>query len=163
VKRYIPFIVLIGFFIYLQSSPLSQHVTLKGVSPDFLLITISLAAFLLGPNRGMVIGFLTGLIVDIIGGGLLGISAFAYTVVGYLVGLVGQKVFGNSVVITISLLFTVTLIKAAILGMLAVIFLQPGYFGFFARGRIFLEAVLNSVITPLLFLIISTVERKITE
>jgi rod shape-determining protein MreD len=161
VKKYIVFIVLIVGFMFLQSSTLYDKVSIRGVTPDFLLITISLSAFFLGPVPGQIIGFVTGFILDIIQPvGLLGLSAFSYTLIGYGVGIIGQKVYGNSVLITITLMFIVTLLKAAVLSMLAAIFLKAGYFGYFVQGRIFLEAVLNSVITPLLFLIIGRVERE---
>jgi rod shape-determining protein MreD len=136
-------------------------VVLRGVSPDFLLVAICLAAFILGPIPGQIIGFIVGLIIDIISGGLLGISAFTFSIVGYGVGVVGQKVYGNNILITITILFVVTLIKASILSMLAAIFLEPGYFGYFSQGKIFLEAVLNSLVAPILFIIITKIEGRV--
>ncbi len=164
VKKYIIFIVLIAAFLFFQSSPFYENISLRGVTPDFLLIMISIAAFILGPNAGQIIGFITGFIVDIIPPvGLLGISAFTYTIIGYMVGIVGKKVYGNSVLLTVILLFIVTLIKALILSMLAAIFIQPKFFGYFVQGRVFLEAILNSVITPVLFIIITGIERKVAQ
>jgi rod shape-determining protein MreD len=136
-------------------------VVLRGVSPDFLLVAICLAAFILGPIPGQIIGFIVGLIIDIISGGLLGISAFTFSIIGYGVGVVGQKVYGNNILITITILFVVTLIKASILSMLAAIFLEPGYFGYFSQGKIFLEAVLNSLVAPILFIIITKIEGRV--
>jgi rod shape-determining protein MreD len=161
VKKYIIFILLIIGFIFLQSSSVYDNLSIRGVTPDFLLIVISLAAFVLGPVSGQIIGFITGFVLDIIPPvGLLGVSAFTYTIVGYGVGVLGQKVYGNSILITITFIFIVTLLKAAILSLLAAIFLEPGYFGYFAQGRIFLEAVMNSIITPILFIPIIKIERE---
>lgn len=160
-KKYIIFILLIIGFIFLQSSSIYDNLSIRGVTPDFLLIVISLAAFVLGPVSGQIIGFITGFVLDIIPPvGLLGVSAFTYTIVGYGVGVLGQKVYGNSILITITFIFIVTLLKAAILSMLAAIFLEPGYFGYFAQGEIFLEAVMNSIITPILFIPIIKIERE---
>jgi rod shape-determining protein MreD len=162
VKKYIVFIILIVGFIFLQSSGVYDKISIRGVAPDFLLITISLCAFLLGPVPGQVIGFVTGFVLDIIPPvGLLGLSAFTYTIIGYGVGIIGQKVYGSSVLITITLMFVVTIVKAAVLSLLAAIFLESGYFGYFIQGKVFLEAVLNSVITPLLLLLIGRVEREL--
>ena len=160
-KKYLIFIVLISVIVFYQSSPISSNVVVRGVSPDFLLVAISLAAFILGPIPGQIIGFIVGLIIDIISGGLLGISAFTFSIIGYGVGVVGKKVYGNNILITITILFVVTLIKASILSMLAAIFLKPGYFGYFSQGRIFLEAVFNSLIAPILFIIITKIEGRI--
>ena len=161
-KKYIIFILwIIGVFL-LQSSPLYEHIGVRGVTPDFLLIMISLAAFILGPIAGQIIGFITGFIVDIIPTvELLGLSAFAFTLIGYVIGIAGQKVYGNSVLIIITLLFVVTLVKAIVLSLFAALFLEPGYFGYFSHGKIFLEAVLNSIIAPVLLIIFTKIERKI--
>ena len=160
-KKYLIFILLISVIVFYQSSPISSNVAIRGVSPDFLLVAISLAAFILGPIPGQIIGFAVGLIIDIISGGLLGISAFTFSIIGYGVGVVGQKVYGKNILITITILFVVTLIKASILSMLAAIFLKPGYFGYFSQGRIFLEAVFNSLIAPILYIIITKIEGRI--
>lgn len=160
-KKYLIFILLISVIIFYQSSPISNHVIIKGVSPDFLLVAISLAAFILGPIPGQIMGFTVGLIIDIISGGLLGISAFTFSIIGYAVGLVGKKVYGNNILITITILFVVTLVKATVLSMLAAIFLKPGYFGYFSQGKIFLEAVLNSLIAPIMFVMIRKIEGRV--
>lgn len=160
-KKYLIFILLISVIVFYQSSPISNRVVIRGVSPDFLLVAISLAAFILGPIPGQIIGFIIGLIIDIISGGLLGISAFTFSIIGYGVGAVGQKVYGNNILITITILFVATLIKASMLSMLAAIFLKPGYFGYFSQGKIFLEAVLNSLIAPILFIMITKIEGRV--
>jgi len=164
VKKYIVFIVFIIGFIFLQSAPFYENIGIRGVSPDLLLIMVSLSALILGPLPGQVIGFITGLVIDLIPpAGLLGISAFTFTLIGYGVGVVGQKIFGNSIVLTISLLFFVTIIKAVVLSMFAALFLKPGYFGYFVQGKVFLEAVLNSLISPVLYFIITKIEAKVVK
>jgi len=162
-KKYIIFIVLIVFFIFLQSTNIYTHLNLNGVQPDFLLIIISISSFLLGPMAGQIIGFITGFIVDLIAGGLLGISTFTYTVFGYTIGLVGKKVYGNNFIMSILMLFTVTIAKALILSVIAAIFLKPGYFGYFYQGKVFLEAVINGLIAPVFFIIITRIDREVLE
>jgi len=163
VKKYIIFVIVTGFFIFFQSTSFYEGLNVKGVNPDFLLITISIAAFILGPMPGQIIGFLTGIICDILAGGLLGISAFTYTVIGYGVGIVGLKLYGRSILISTILLFIATLVKAVLLTILAAFFLRPGYFGYFSHGRIFLEAVLNCLITPPLFFIVTKIKEKVAD
>jgi len=160
VKRYIIYAIFIVFFILFQSMNLYTYISIRGVSPDFLLIGVVSVAFFVGALPGEIIGFATGFIVDIISGGLLGLSAFFYTAAGFSVGLIGEKVYGNYLLVSIITLFAATFLKAIILSMLAAIFIKPGFFGFFAQGRIFLEAVLNSVIAPLFFLFVAKTEKK---
>lgn len=162
-KRYLIFILLLSFFIFLQSTTFYSRVAVGEVSPDLLLIILSIASFILGPVAGELMGFVTGFIVDILSGGLLGISAFTYTITGYGVGLVGEKIFGSSIIFSVILLFAVTLLKAIIFTILAAIFLKPGYFGYFSQGRVFLEAVINGLIAPVFFILITRVQKKLVE
>jgi len=163
VKRYIIFIVLLGFFVFFQSTNIYDNLTVREVTPDFLLITVSIAGFLLGPMSGQIAGFFTGLVADILSGGLLGMSAFTYTFVGYAVGMVGKLVYGRSILISTTLTFFVTLLNALLLTLLAALFLKPGYFGFFSNGRVFLEAVLNCLFALPLFFIIARFQGKVAE
>ena len=162
-KRFIVFIIFIAIAIFFQSTAFYDKISIRDVTPDFILIMVCIAAFLSGPSVGQVLGFLTGFVVDILSGGLLGLFAFTYTLMGYGIGLLGQRVYGKSALITITLLFSVTIVKAAILSMLAAVFLKPGYFGYFLKGRVFLEAVMNGLLTPILFLIITRIQKKVVE
>lgn len=162
-KRFVVFIIFIALAVFFQSTSLYDKINVKDVAPDFILIIVCIAAFLTGPVPGQVLGFATGFVVDILSGGLLGLFAFTYTLIGYAIGLIGQRIYGKSALITITILFAVTIIKAAILSMLAAIFLRPGYFGYFLKGRVFLEAVMNGFISPILFLIINGIQNRVTE
>ncbi|MFW6180914.1 MAG: rod shape-determining protein MreD [Spirochaetota bacterium] len=159
-KKYILFIVLIGFFIFLQSTIFYESVSLQGVQPDFVLIVVCVAAYILGPLPGQVIGFCAGLLIDILAGGLLGISAFAYTVIGYGVGSVASRLYRHSVFTSAIMLFFATLIKGLLLSTAGAVFLEPGYFGFFTHGRVFLEAILNCFLAPPLFFVITRLEER---
>jgi rod shape-determining protein MreD len=161
VKRYVVFIIFIVLAIFFQSTSLYDNINVRDATPDFVLIIICIAAFLTGPVPGQLLGFVTGFVIDLLSGGLLGLFAFTYTLIGYGVGLVGQRVFGKSFLITITLLFFVTLTKAAILSLFAAIFLKPGYFGYFAGGRVLLEAVMNGLIAPLFFMIINRIQSRV--
>ena len=162
-KRFVVFIIFVALAVFFQSTALYDKIGIRDTTPDFVLIIVCIAAFLSGPVPGEVLGFITGFVVDVLSGGLLGLFAFTYTLVGCGVGLLGKRVYGKSVLITITLLFAVTIIKAAILTMLAAIFLKPGYFGYFMKGRVFLEAVMNGIITPVLFVIITRIQMRVAE
>jgi rod shape-determining protein MreD len=163
VRKYVVFIILIAFSIFFQSTLFFTNINIRGVNPDFVLIILAIASFLLGPMPGQIMGFATGLVLDILSGGLLGITAFTYTVIGFGVGIVGGMVYGRNILISIILLFFVTILKAVLLSMLAAVFLESGYFGYFGQGRIFLEAVINCLLTVPIFFIIMKVKKLVTE
>ena len=57
-----------------------------GVIADFLLLVSISAGIAAGPQRGAIVGFWSGLAYDFIRPGPLGLSALAYTVIGFVVG-----------------------------------------------------------------------------
>ncbi len=161
-KKYAIFLFIIGALIVFQSTFVYNSITVRDVGPDFLMIIVVAISFFLGSVSGEIFGFITGIIADIISGGLLGLSAFTYTVIGYGVGLLGNKIYGNYYILSIFIVFVATFVKALIMAMLGSLFIKPGYFGFFTHGRIFLEAVMNGVISPLFFLIVYKIENRVT-
>ncbi|MHB8670507.1 MAG: rod shape-determining protein MreD [Acidimicrobiales bacterium] len=63
------------------------HVRVDGVAPDLMLTVAIAVAFVRGPEAGAILGFLTGLAVDLVVNTTpLGLSALAFTLVGYTVG-----------------------------------------------------------------------------
>ena len=84
---------------------LLSDLRIAGVSADLLLAVTVAAGLVGGPNSGALVGFFAGLAFDIFLTTPLGLSAFAYCLTGYLVGLVE-----NALVRTawwISILFTI--------------------------------------------------------
>jgi len=162
-RKYIIFVVILSFFIFFQSTNIYTRLNVNGVQPDFLLIGLSITAFLLGPMPGQIIGFITGFIVDLMTGGLLGISAFTYTLLGYTIGLIGKKVYGKNILMSVIILFTATILKAIVLSIIAALFMKPGFFGYFYQGRVFLESVINGLITPIFFILITKINKEVIE
>lgn len=58
----------------------------EGARPDVMILLAVVAGYLLGPERGAIIGFASGLAFDVVLSLPLGLSAFVYTIVGYSVG-----------------------------------------------------------------------------
>jgi len=162
VKKYTIYIIIIAFFIIFQSTFFYSSIKINGVTADFLLIIIVSLSFFIGPLKGEIFGFVTGFIVDIISGGLIGLSSFTYTIVGYGSGYFGSSIYSNYYIISIFIVFIATFVKAIVMSLMGAIFIKPGYFGYFSHGRIFLEAIINSILAPLFFLIISKIEEKLT-
>ena len=72
---------------YLLQSVVALHLSYTDVVPDLMLVIVISAAFMFGSNAGMVYGFMTGLWMDIVSGGNLGLAAFTCLVIGFLAGL----------------------------------------------------------------------------
>ncbi|HZJ76667.1 MAG TPA: rod shape-determining protein MreD [Oscillospiraceae bacterium] len=90
---------LIVLFNFILQSTLFQWIKIYGVVPNTSLILVISFAIYSGKNEGAVIGFFIGILQDIIFGRTIGLSALILMIVGYLVGLMDQKIFKDSLFI----------------------------------------------------------------
>lgn len=74
-----------------------------GVHPDLLLLVAVTAGIAAGASRGAQVGFVSGLLVDLMLAGTLGVSALAYAVVGFVVGAVAESLMSTSRAVSIGL------------------------------------------------------------
>lgn len=58
-----------------------------GARPDIMVLVAVMAGFVLGPERGAIVGFASGMAFDVLLSTPLGLSALVYTLVGYGVGI----------------------------------------------------------------------------
>lgn len=71
---------------YLMQSTLFNVLSLGGVGPNMLLIITAAFGFMRGHNDGMFVGFISGIILDVLFGNIIGFYALIYTVIGFLNG-----------------------------------------------------------------------------
>ena len=72
--------------LYLMQTSVFTSFALAGVVPDLLLIPVVAIAFTRGSNKGMVTGFVCGLMIDLTYSSFLGLFALMYMFIGFLTG-----------------------------------------------------------------------------
>lgn len=92
-------ISLIILFNLILQSTLFQQIEIYGVAPNTALILVISFAIYSGRNKGAVIGFFVGILQDIIFGRTIGLNALVFMIVGYLIGLMDQKIFRDNLFI----------------------------------------------------------------
>ena len=90
---------LIILFNLIFQSTLFQWVQIYGVVPNTSLILVMSFAIHNGRSRGAAIGFLVGILQDIIFGHTIGLNALVFMVIGYLIGLMDQKISKDNLLI----------------------------------------------------------------
>ena len=83
-RRIVVFIMII--VAYLLQTTLFKAISIAGIVPNILIILTSAFGFMRGKNEGMLIGFISGLLVDIFFGSILGFYALVYMFIGYVNG-----------------------------------------------------------------------------
>jgi rod shape-determining protein MreD len=88
--------LLILAVVVLQTTVFSAGLRVFGVMPDLGLVLTVAVAFYIGPERGAVFGFVSGLAVDLFLSTPLGLSALSFALVAYGVGFVEGGLVSSS-------------------------------------------------------------------
>ena len=80
-KRFFAYLLVIIILFTIQSS-MFQYAELVGVIPNLMLILIVSTAYMKGKTTGLLVGFFSGILYDIMFSNLIGLSALIYMVIG---------------------------------------------------------------------------------
>jgi rod shape-determining protein MreD len=158
--------IAIAFFATLQSTIL-QHIAILNVTPDLALLVLLLVSLRNGSMVGQFSGFFAGFVQDFISSAPLGFHSLINVVVGFLYGIFKGNFFIDKILVPVVIALTGTLLKALLSNILGWLFPSaiPSYS--FVSVRFWVEAGYNTVLSPLVFLLIGfirplfIVERKI--
>ncbi|MBU4477950.1 MAG: rod shape-determining protein MreD [Candidatus Omnitrophica bacterium] len=98
--------------------------SLGGVVPDFVLLLVIFFSLYNGRKNGMIFGLVSGLGVDILSGGIVGINCFVLGCVGLLTGLLKERVYTNHLLTRILVPLAAGIFSIAVYYLLAVRFYQ---------------------------------------
>jgi len=86
----------------LLQAGLAPHLAIGGAVPNFLLLVVVTIALVSGPNAGASVGFICGLIFDLLGGGPVGPMTLVLSVVGFLTGALQANLFAEGWLLPLS-------------------------------------------------------------
>jgi rod shape-determining protein MreD len=95
--RRLTFLVTLVIALLVQLT-VAPEISIGMVKPDILLVVTLCWALAEGPGQGALFGFSAGLLEDIFTTQVLGVSAFAKTLIGYFGGELKQRVISKSVI-----------------------------------------------------------------
>lgn len=77
---------------FLLQTTVFQWFSLAGVTPNLLLILTASMGFMRGRTSGLVVGFFSGLLIDLLYSNVIGVCTLIYLLIGYLNGY-AKKIF----------------------------------------------------------------------
>lgn len=89
---------------FLCQSTLFQYIKLGGVVPNLLLIVTMSFGLMRGRREGLLVGFFSGLLIDIFFGSALGPYAFIYMTMGYANGFFHRIYYVEDVLLPMSMI-----------------------------------------------------------
>jgi rod shape-determining protein MreD len=117
---------------------MAAALSLAGVPPDLPMILIVFWALRRGPEAGCLAGFLTGLLQDVTGGGMVGVQALTKALAGFGMGLVAGRLWAANPLVQVPAVVVLTVAE----GLLRFALLQLFHY------RAPLPALLVDVILP---------------
>ncbi|MBQ4425381.1 MAG: rod shape-determining protein MreD [Lachnospiraceae bacterium] len=136
-KRIIAYVLIILAAFFLQNNVFAASSLISTV-PNILMIVVFSFGFIRGSTEGMLIGFFCGLLSDLFFSNVIGFSALLYSVLGYLMGLLGRLYYTDFVDLPL------------ILCLLSNILYHIGnfFFAFLLRGKTGFGAYFTGIMLP---------------
>lgn len=141
--------ILMIIIAYLLQSTLFQTFSLGGVSPNILIILTSCFGFMGGKKEGMFVGFISGMILDVLFGRYLGVYSIIYLFIGYLNGMFSSIFYPEDIKLPMILITSSELIYCFVIYIS--LFLLRGRFNF---GYYFLHIILPEIVYTILVTIL---------
>lgn len=148
---------------FLLQTTVFQWFKLANTVPNILLILTVAHGFLGGKNRGLGVGIACGLLIDLMYGDIVGVSAIIYMIIGYMNGYLGN-VFSR----------VAKIVPIALVALSQFIFFILYYvFNFLLRGKLNIfhyfisiglpEIVYTTIVAIFLYRLIFYIEEKIDQ
>lgn len=139
----------------LATSELALSLPLRGIGPDLAILVVTAYAFGERPRTAAMAGFAVGLLRDLLLSTPVGLSAFAYAIVAYVVALLGVPRGVGPVVGTLA---GATFASQVIYGV-GVVFLGPLFDAGPLPRMLVITTVYNTVLAPVLIPLLSRIVR----
>lgn len=150
----ISLIIIINFI--LQSTAIS-YFSIFGVVPNTSLIIIVAIALLKGKKVGSTTGLLIGLLQDIVFSSVIGVNAFIYFFIGYLMGMAEDKLSKENILLPV-IMSIITTIGYHFFYFLFMFFLNYDIsFSIFFKQIVIIEMIYNSLLSIFLFKLFSKI------
>ncbi len=150
-KITILFLILIA---YLLQSTMIRILPMGGVAPNLLIILTSCFGFMRGKKEGMVIGFVSGLIMDVLFGNIIGFYALVYMIIGYLNGFFASIFYPEDIKLPMVLITSSELLYCFVVYFFRFLIQGKIRFGYYFMHIILPEIVYTIFVTIIIYKII---------
>jgi len=142
---------LVGIFLLLLQTTLLHLLPIGPVVPDLILV-LCVYLGLYHPSVGAALGsFLLGYSIDIVSSPILGLNAFAMSLVFLSVYFSSRSIWIQNPIVTSLVVLLAALVKGAAVVLISAVFLSVEGFWIGAARYIIMEALVAAVLAPLVF------------
>ena len=148
---------------FIAQTTIFRSMDLGGVTPNLLLIFTSSTAFIKGEKKGLLVGFLCGLLVDIFFGTYIGFYALIYMYIGFIVGKLHDIFFSQNLAIPIFIISVSDFVYGFVCYVLMFLFRTKFNIGYYMMNIIIPELVYTALVAIFYYPLILRMNNAIDE
>lgn len=159
-KRLIAFVFIILAF--LMQTTIFKLIALADVVPNIMLVVTISYAYLRGRTSGLMIGFTCGLMLDMMYGSVIGLYAFIFMTIGFLVGFCRKLYFTDSMLLPTVLIAMSDLVYCFYYYITEFLMRGRLHFLFYFVHKFLPEILYTTLVGIVLYRVIVGIEGKLT-
>ena len=144
---------------FLLQTTVAPNIRVMGANPDFALIIVVSVALVQGAEIGALSGFLTGALVAVALMQPLGLSAFAFVLIGYFAGRYAETADLSAGFAPLVAVFSATVLAGVLLAVAQSLLERQVPLGFFLGRVLVPSVVLNTLLAAPLYLVVRAALR----
>ena len=158
-RKIITFFIIIACF--LLESTVFSNLSFAGITPNLLIVVTSSFGFMRGKKEGMVIGFISGLLIDIMFHDLVGFYALVYTLIGYGNGLFRKIFYPDDIKLPLILIGASDLIYGHIVFIFMFVMRSKFHYVYYLKNIIIPELIYTILVTLILYQVILHINQRL--
>lgn len=145
---------------FLLESTVFPSLSFASVTPNLMIIVTSSFGFMRGKKEGMMVGFISGLLIDIMFSDLIGFYTLIYTVLGYANGFFRKIFYDDDIKLPLILIAASDFLQGNIICIFMFIMRSRFHYFYYLKYIIIPELIYTILITLILYQIILKINKK---
>ncbi len=149
------------FVCFLLECTVFPNLSFATITPNLLVVVTSSFGFMRGKKEGMAIGFLSGLLVDIMFNDLVGFYALLYTLIGYGNGFFRKIFYPEDIKLPLILIAVSDFLYGNIVCIFMFIMRSKFHYFYYLKNIIIPELIYTILVTLVLYQVILHINQKL--
>ena len=153
--------ILMSILCFVLQITLFKRLEIASVSPNLLIVLVASLGFMKGKREGLILGFISGFIVDLYFSPVLGIYALLYMIIGYLNGFFKNEFFPDDIKLPMLLIAMSDFALNCLTYVIFFAFRGDLNFGYYLVNLVIPELVYTMLVSIVLYLLILKINQGI--
>ena len=146
---------------FLLECTVFQKLSFASITPNLLVVVTSSFGFMRGKKEGMIVGFVCGLLYDVMFNDLIGFYALIYTLIGFGNGLFRKIFYDDDIKLPLTLIVSSDFIYGNLVCIFMFIMRSKFHYFYYLKTVILPEVIYTALVTLVLYQIILFINKKL--